>query len=50
MALDEVMPHMLGDHGSWAIYDGNQVMISHPNEIISTTTPMIRASVCVPKL
>jgi hypothetical protein len=50
MALNEVMPHMLGGRGSWAIDDGNQVMISHPNETISTTTPMTRASARVPKL
>lgn len=50
MALNEVMPHMLGGRGSWAIDDGNEIMISHPNEMTSTTTPMTRASACVPKL
>lgn len=28
VAPNEVMPHMLRHHGSWAIDDGNQVIIS----------------------
>jgi hypothetical protein len=50
VALDEVMPHMLRDHGSWAIDDGNQIMISHPNKMNSTTTSVTRVSARVPKL
>jgi len=49
MALNEVMPHMLRNHGSWTTNDGNQVMISHFNEMISTTTLMTKVSARVPK-
>jgi hypothetical protein len=49
MALNEVMPHMLRDHGSWTIDGGNQIMISHFNEMISTTTLVTKVSVHVPK-
>jgi hypothetical protein len=42
MALDENMPHMLEDHGLWATYAGNHVMIS-------TIPSMTKASGRVPK-
>jgi hypothetical protein len=32
MAPNEMMPHMLKDHESWAIDDGNHVMVPNPNE------------------
>jgi hypothetical protein len=44
MAPDEVMPHM-----SWATDDGNHVMVSNLNEMISTTTLMTRADAWVPE-
>jgi hypothetical protein len=25
------MPHMLGDHGLWAVVDGNHVVVLNPN-------------------
>jgi hypothetical protein len=34
---------------SWATNDGNHVMVSNPNEMISTTALMIRISAWVPK-
>jgi hypothetical protein len=39
-APNEMMPHMLRDHESWAIDDGNHVMVPNPNEMISTVAPM----------
>ncbi len=50
MALDEIMPHMLGNHGSWATDDGNHVMLSNPSEMISIATPMTRVNDHVPEL
>jgi hypothetical protein len=38
MALDEILPQMLTNHGSWVTNDANHVMVSNLNEIISTTT------------
>ncbi len=49
MALDENMPHMLEDHGLWATYDGNHVIVSNHSEMISTIPLMTRASGYVPK-
>jgi hypothetical protein len=39
-----MMPHMSRDHESWVANDENHVMVPNPNEMISTTTPMTRAS------
>lgn len=39
-----IMPHMLGDHGSWVIDDGNHVIVSNHNEIISIVAPMTRVN------
>jgi hypothetical protein len=47
VALNEMMPHMSKDHESWATVDGNHVMVPNPNEMISRTTLMTRASVRV---
>ncbi len=49
VALDEVMPHMLKDHGSWVTNDGNHVMVSNPNEMISTVALMTKANAWVLK-
>jgi hypothetical protein len=49
ITLDETMPHMSRDHGSWAANDGNHVMVPNPNEMISIATPMIRVSAHVPE-
>jgi hypothetical protein len=38
MAPNEMMPHMSKDHESWAIDDGNHVMVPNFNEMISITT------------
>jgi hypothetical protein len=35
---------MLGDHESWVISDGNHVMNSNHNEIISIVAPMTRVN------
>ncbi len=45
MAPNEAMPHM-----SWATNDGNHVMVSNLNKMISTIALMTRASAWVPKL
>jgi hypothetical protein len=47
MAPYESMPHMLGDHGLWVVDDGNHVMVSNHNEMISTIAPVTRANGCV---
>jgi len=39
MALDEMMPHMSKDHESWAVDDGNHVMVPNFNEMISINAP-----------
>ncbi len=44
MALDEIMPHMLGNHGSWSTDDGNHVMVSNLNEMISIAIPVTRVN------
>jgi len=44
VAPNEAMPHM-----SWAIDDGNHVMVLNPNEMISTIALMIRTSAWVLK-
>ncbi len=49
MALDEVMLHMLKDHGSWVTNDGNHVMVSNLSEMISTTALMPKANAWVLK-
>ncbi len=49
MALDEIMPHMLRNHGSWATDDGNHVMVSNPSEMISIVIPITRVNNRVPK-
>jgi len=49
MAPYEMMPHMSRDHHSWVEVDGNHVIIPNLIEMISTTTPMIRASAHVPE-
>jgi hypothetical protein len=49
MALDEFMPHMLRDHGSWLTNDGNYVMVSHLNEIISTAALVTKVNAWVLK-
>ncbi len=38
MAPNEMMPHMSKDHESWAIDDGNHVMVPNFNEMISIIT------------
>ncbi len=45
------MPHILRNHESWVIDDGNHVMVSNLNEMISTSTctVMIEANAWVPK-
>jgi hypothetical protein len=43
MAPNESMPHMSRDHDSWAIDDGNHVMVPNPSEMISIATLMIGA-------
>jgi len=40
----ETMPHMSKDYESWAIGNGNHVMVPNLNEIISTIAPMTRVS------
>jgi hypothetical protein len=49
MALDEVMLHMLKDHGSWVTNDGNHVMVSNLSEMISIIAPVTRANAHVPE-
>jgi hypothetical protein len=44
VAPNETMPHKLKDHESWAIDDGNHVMVPNLSEMISTIAPMKRAS------
>jgi hypothetical protein len=44
VALDNVMPHMSGDYGSWVVDDGNHVMVSNPSEMISIVALVIKAS------
>ncbi len=44
MALDNVMPHMLGDYGSWVANDGNNVVVSNPSEMIPIVAPMIKVN------
>jgi hypothetical protein len=44
MAPYEIMPHMSKYHESWAIDNGNHVMVPNPNEMISIAAPMTRAS------
>jgi hypothetical protein len=48
MAPSEMMPHMSRDHESWAIDDGNHVMVPNPNEMIFTTTPLTRTNARLP--
>jgi hypothetical protein len=43
------MPHMTRDHESWAIDDGNHVMVPNLSEMISITTPMTRLNTWVLK-
>jgi hypothetical protein len=50
MALDEIMPHMLRNHGSWATDDRNHVMVSNPSEMISIVIPMTKVNDHVPEL
>jgi hypothetical protein len=45
MAPDEAMPHMSRDHESCAVNDGNHVMVPNFSEMISTVSPLIRASI-----
>jgi hypothetical protein len=49
VAPNEMMLHMSKGHESWAIDDGNHVMVPNLNEMISTIAPMIKASTRVPK-
>ncbi len=49
IAPDETMPRMSKDHESWVANDGNHVMISNSNEMISTIARMTRASAWVPE-
>jgi hypothetical protein len=49
VALNEMMPHVLKDHESWATDDGSHVMVLNPNEMISTTALMTKASTWVLK-
>jgi hypothetical protein len=49
VAPNEMMLHMLKDHESWAIDDGNHVMVPNPNEMISTIAPTIKANIRVPE-
>ncbi len=44
MTPNESIPHMSKDHGLWASYDGNHVMVSNPSEMISIAAPVTRAS------
>jgi hypothetical protein len=48
MAPNEIMPHMLIDHESWAMDDGNHVMVPNPSEVIFTTTLVTRSNEQVP--
>jgi hypothetical protein len=47
MALDNVMPHMLRDYGSWVAGEGNHVMVSNRSEMISIVALVIKANGCV---
>ncbi len=47
VALNEMMPHMSRDHDSWAVDDGNRVMVPNPSEMISTTALMTRVNTWV---
>ncbi len=49
MAPYETMSRMSRDHESWAINDGNHVMVLNFNEMIPIVAPMIKVSVQVPK-
>jgi hypothetical protein len=49
VALDEIMAHMLRNHGSWATDDGNHVIVSNPSEMISIVIPITRVNNHVPK-
>jgi len=49
VALDEIMPHMLRNHGSWATNDGNHVMVSNLSETISIVILITRVNNHVPK-
>jgi hypothetical protein len=45
MPPNDTMPHMLKNYESWVILDdGNHVMVPNLNEMISTVTPVTRAS------
>jgi hypothetical protein len=35
MAVNKIMSHMSGDHGSWATNDGNHNMVSNLTKMIS---------------
>jgi hypothetical protein len=49
MALDDTMPHMSRDHGSWVTNDGDHVMVPNPSEMISIATLVTRANEHVPE-
>jgi hypothetical protein len=40
---------MSKDRESWAVDDGNHVMVSNPNEMISIAAPVTRTNMRVPK-
>ncbi len=46
---NESIPHMLEDHGLWVADDGNHVMVSNPNEMISTIAPRASGHVLEPR-
>jgi hypothetical protein len=49
MAPNEMMPHMLRDHESWATDDGNHVMVPNLSEMISTVALVTITSTQMPK-
>jgi hypothetical protein len=49
VAPNDVMPHMLRNHESCIIDNGNHVMVSNLNQMISTSIVVIEANAWVPK-
>jgi hypothetical protein len=47
VAPNETMPYMSRNHESWAIEDGNHVMVPNPNEMISIIALVTRTNVRV---